>query len=449
MVNELRELLRDNVASPPHDDGDLSAVLRNGRRRVRRRRLASVGGTAIVAAAVVGLTSFVWPSPPDLDAAGVPRPDAPALRLAEAREAVEGRDYGLLASYTNTNLEADNGQYFEGVTGDGRILFRDGPRQDQPRARYALLNPANGKKDWLPEPPAPEGEQLWPVDLGARRLVLTGLRVGGKDADPSRHGRLFAVVFDRDAGRWHRLEWAKLPPLDRPGPGTLAPDGRLYVRVPATRGKPPAGGWPTGPDGEADDSGAAGDTYRLWSVSLVDPGDVRNEQLTVGDVAFTQRSMVWTDSTNGDSGLVHVRDIKTGEERSFDPRSGKRCNLLSFGAYDQRIVMGEYCGTYGGNVRDDRVQVVTTEGQQVVTIQDSGIDGTLAGGSDVVTITSHQRGRSGTYLYDLRTDRFLQVARKVSQWALTGGPTPERGFLWSTPVNHGNGAKQWFGELLH
>ena len=41
---------------------------------------------------------------------------------------------------------------------------------------------------------------------------------------------------------------------------------------------------------------------------------------------------MWTDSTNGDAGRVHVRDLATGEEHAFDPRTGERCNLLSFGA---------------------------------------------------------------------------------------------------------------------
>ena len=58
--------------------------------------------------------------------------------------------------------------------------------------------------------------------------------------------------------------------------------------------------------------------------------------------------MVWTDSTNGDAGLVHVRDLATGEESSFDPHNGERCNLLDFGATGDRIVMGQYCGTYDG-----------------------------------------------------------------------------------------------------
>ena len=43
----------------------------------------------------------------------------------------------------------------------------------------------------------------------------------------------------------------------------VGPDGRVYVAVQVQAGQPPKGGWPTGPDGEADDADADGDTYRL------------------------------------------------------------------------------------------------------------------------------------------------------------------------------------------
>lgn len=436
MVNELRELMRDTASHPPADDRDLAVVLRTGRRRVRRRRLAVVGGTALATAAVVGLTTVVWPSPPDLDAAGVPSTGAPTLRLADAREAVEGNDYRVLASYTNDNLNQDNGQYFDGVTADGMVLFRDGPRMEQPRPRYALLDPDSGEKDWLPDS---EVRQSWtvPVELGTDRLVLLeglgGMRV-----------RMVAHVYDREAREWSTTSWPDLPATDLPN-GELGPDGRVYVRVPATQGQPPPGGWPTDAGGEADDADADGDTYRLWSASLSDPADVRDEGLTVGEVAFTDTEMVWTDATNGDSGRVHVRELETGEEHAFDPHAGERCNLLSFGATDDRVVMGQYCGTYG-DVRDDRVQVLTTDGDQVVTVQDSDLDGGLATGSDIVSVTSYQRGQAGTYVYDLETERFLRLSDDVSQWSL-GGPTPPGQVLWHTPANFGKGATQWLGEL--
>jgi hypothetical protein len=437
MVNELRELMHDTASQPPADDHDLAVVLRSGRRRVLRRRVLVGGGTALATAAVVALTSVVWPSPPDLDAAGVPAPDAPTLRLSDARQAVEGEDYRVLTSHTNENLNQDNGQYLEGVTDDGLVLFRDGPRRAQPMPRYALLDPATGEKRWLPDPG--NATSFAPaLELGTDRLVLLagegGMRV-----------RLVAHVFDRSTERWSATAWPDLPRIDLPS-GELGPDDRIYVRVPATEGEPPPGGWPTGAGGEADDADAEGDTYRLWSASLTDPSDVRDEGLTVGEIAFTDTSMVWTDATNGDAGRVHVRDLATGEEHAFDPHAGQRCNLLSFGATDDHVVMGQYCGTYG-DVRDDRVQVVTTDGDQVVTVQDSDIEGGMTGASGIATISSYQRGQAGTYVYDIATERFLRLSDDVSQFALGGGPTLPGQVLWDTPVNRRNGATQWLGEL--
>ncbi len=58
MVNDLRELLSANVASPPHDDLEMATVLTSGRRRVRRRRLTALGGTAAVTAVLVATASL-------------------------------------------------------------------------------------------------------------------------------------------------------------------------------------------------------------------------------------------------------------------------------------------------------------------------------------------------------------------------------------------------------
>jgi hypothetical protein len=177
--------------------------------------------------------------------------------------------------------------------------------------------------------------------------------------------------------------------------------------------------------------------------------DVRDEGLTVGSLAFTDTSMVWTDSSNGDSGRVHVRNLETGEEHGFDPHSGEKCNLLTFGATDERIVMGQYCGTYDGGVRDDRVQVLDTDGDQVVTLQGSGIEGALASeaGDGLVVVTSYEPDGAGTYIYDLDSERFLRITEEVSSW-ITSGPTQEGQFLWNTPVNRGDGMAQHLGELI-
>lgn len=443
MVNDLRELLSTSAGSPPPDSLDLEAVLTAGRRRVRRRRVATLGGTAFAAAGLVlaGALVSVNDGPPNFAAAGVPHPNAPTLRLPSADAAAEGTDYRVLASYTNKNLDRDNGQYFDGVTDDGLILFRDGPRMDQPQPRFALMNPATGQKDWLPDPQVGQAQTM-PLKLGKERLVLLS-------APDGMRGKLVALVFDRGTRQWSSVRWPDLPRGGSPLGAALGPDDRIYVPVPATHGEPPPGGWPTGPNGEADDSGAAGDTYRLWSASLTDPSDVRDEGLTVGALAFTNHLMVWTDSTNGDSGRVHVRNLDTGKEDAFVPRSGEKCNLLSFGATDNRIVMGEYCGTYDDGVRDDRVQILDTEGDQVVTLQGSGIEGALTStaGDGLVTVTSYEPDAAGTYIYDLGSGRFLRLSDAVSSWS-TSGPTPDRQFLWNIPENRGRGMTEQLGELI-
>ena len=443
MVNDLRELLRGDVASPPHDNLDLGAVLAGGRRRVRRRRLAAIGGTALATAALVaaGSLASLNGGRPDFASAGVPKPDAPTLRLADAVAAAKGTDYRVLASYTNENLNRDTGQYFDGVTDDGLILFRDGPRMDQLRPRFALMDPATGEKDWLPDLDIGQ-VQTWPCELGERRLVLLGAEGGMKV-------ELVAYVFDRERRQWATMTWPDLPAVEDPFGAVVGPDDRLYVPVPDAQGQPPEGGWPVGPGGEADDADAEGDTYRLWSVSLTDRTDVRDEGLTVGSLAFTDHSMVWTDSSNGDSGRVHVRSLETGDEQAFDPRSGEKCNLLSFGATDDRIVMGEYCGTYEGGVRDDRVQVLDTNGDQVVTLQGSGIEGELTSvaGDGLVTVRSYESDGAGTYIYDLDSGRFLRITEDVSSWS-TSGPTQQGQFLWNTPENRRRGMTQHLGELI-
>jgi hypothetical protein len=440
-MTELRELMHQNVADPPHDSVDLQALVAAGRRRRRSRRIRVLGvAAAVTVSAVVGAAILV----PRVSGAGPsapPRPDAPTLHLSDASRGVAGRDYRVLTSYTNHNLDRDNGQYFDGVTDDGKILFRDGPRSGRLRPRLALMDPRTGTKDWLPDLHIGQ-TQTMPVELGAHRLILGAIGGGGFQ------GPFVAYVFDRDTGRWHQMRWPGLPDTTALH-AEMGPDDRIWVSVPATQGQPPPGGWPTDSSGEADDAGAQGDTYHLWSVSASDPSDVRDEHLTVGSVAFTPTSMVWTDGTNGASGLVHVRDLSTGEERKFDPHAGSRCNMLSLSATQERVVLSEYCGTYADGVRDDRVQILSTTGGQVVTIQDSGMDGainTLGGDNDVVTIDSYEHHGPGTYVYDLDSGRFLRISHGESRYAL-GGPAPADDFMWATPVNHGHGATLWLGRL--
>lgn len=435
MVNDMRDLLHEAAANPPADDIDLAAVLAKGRRRVRRRRAGLTGGVALSMVAAVALTALVGSGDAGRDtpaATTVPRPEGPVVRLADARQAKEGVDYDVLASYENKDLGAANGQYYDGVTDDGLILFRDGPHGPQNQVRYALLDPATGRKDWLPQ--FPEGQQVFPAELGTDRLVLLTFR------SPRGHG-VRAWVFDRATRTWSSVEWAGLPRKASVFKAELGPDGRLYVGVQATAGSPPQGGSPTGPDGEVDDAGSEGETYDLWSVSLSDAADARDEGLRVGDVAFTEDAMIWSAATNGVNQRIHVRDLATGAEHDFDPRSGERCNLLGLGALGERIVLSQYCGTYDDG-RDDRIQIVTTAGEPVATIQGDGIDGWVTGG--VVKVTSHDRRRPGTYVYELDSGAFARISEGVegvSSWSL-GGPVPEGYVLWDTPIGSAKGPEE-------
>jgi hypothetical protein len=453
MVNELRELLHDNVAAPPPDPADLVSVLATGRRRVRRRRRLVVGGAALATAGVVSIGAWAWvnPSPADLVASGVPTPPGQVVHLADARPAVEGTDYRTLASYTNEDLDSDNGEYFDGVTDDGLVLFREGRTSTREQERFALMDPATGEKQWLPTSPG-NGEQTWAIELTTARLVL--MRFASSDGT-GMSSRPVLDVYDRDTAAWRTIAWPALPADDNPSFVTVGPDGRAYVALVRDPGKVPEGGWPMGPDGEADDADAEGDVRALWSMSLTDSSDVRDEGLRVGSFGFDGDRLVYTDSSNGAAGRVHVRNLVTGEETSFDPGLGERCNLLGFDVAGGRIAMSQYCGTYEDGVRDDRVQVVTTDGEQVVTVQDDGVDGgRLVAGGDFLTVTSYDRATSGTYVYDVEGERLVRLSEGHSPWTVGSGPTPGDQLMWSTPAGRKvamfgrSGATVHLGEIV-
>lgn len=262
-------------------------------------------------------------------------------------------------------------------------------------------------------------------------------------------------LFDRSTATWTTVAWPTLPASENPSFVTVGPDGRAYVALVTDPGDVPEGGWPTGPDGEADDADAEGDVRALWSMSLTDPADVRGEGLRVGSFGFPDDALVWTDSTNGAAGRVHVRDLASGEETAFDPELGERCNLLGLSAAGDRIAMSQYCGNYGGGVRDDRVQVVTTDGEQVVTVQDSGVDGgRLVAGGDFLTLRAYERPTGGTYVYDFEDGRLLRLSEGHLSWEIGTGPTPGDTFMWTTPAGGRDltfgrsGTEVHLGELI-
>jgi hypothetical protein len=427
MVNHLRDLLRESVVDAPRGDIDVASVLTAGRRRVRSRRTALLVGTAALVALVVGggaaLLGLGLGS--DFDAANRSgqrqmEPVGPVLSLADARRAREGTDYRVLAKHTNEDLDRAQGQYFAGVTDDDQVLFLDGPRALPQSTGIALMDPRTGEKKWLPGAPR---RVEWPVELSAERLVF--IRTLDDDVDP-----LQADVFDRVARTWSTIEWRALPIQGRIpvlGQVSSGPDDRFYVGL-----------FRPGDNGRSD----------LWSVSMSDPADVRNEHLVVGAFNVTGDLLTWTDGGDGNeapTGHVHVRNLASGQEASFDPRPGDRCSQQSLGRTKRYIVLGLNCGTL--DLQDDNwFQVFTADGDPVVTVRDDGIDEATVSDSAVTLHASAAGELSGNYVYVFSSGRLLRVSDAVSRFGLGGWPSGDF-LLWDTPVSDGHGATQWLGEL--
>ena len=65
MVNDLKALMRENVAAPPPDHLDLDSLVGAGRRRVQGRRAAAAGAASLLLAGAVVTAAIVWPQGPD------------------------------------------------------------------------------------------------------------------------------------------------------------------------------------------------------------------------------------------------------------------------------------------------------------------------------------------------------------------------------------------------
>ncbi len=420
MVTHLHDLLNEAVATPPPGGRDVDEIVRAGRRRIRARRARRAGVATLAVGGVALGSTLAWTSPyvtPTLEEAGAPRPPGRVIDLADARAAVPGTDFTTIATLTNADLNWANGRDALGDTPDGKVLVQDGPHGRHNTTRYALVDAgdidATRDEAWLPAEGQPEGGvDAFPVALEEDRLVLATM------GDGSSRGTLRVHTYDRATQEWSQTQWSGLPKVARPWT-TLGPDGRLYVRTEVARGAIPEGGWPVGVDGEAEDAGAEGDTYALWSVALDDPTDVREEGVVGGAFGFAGDDLVWTDAVNGAAGMVHVRDAATGEVTTWDPQLGERCNLLGFGVGGERIAMSQYCGTYrkgAGSVRDDRVQVFDLDGRLVTTVQDSGISGWMSPASGVLTLWAYRGSVAGTYAYDFASDQLVRLSEGHSPW---------------------------------
>ena len=240
--------------------------------------------------------------------------------------------------------------------------------------------------------------------------------------------------------------------LAGPGRRRVLPHGRRSRRPALHRRARLAGEDPRGwladrlHSGEADDADAEGDTYHLWSVSLSDAQDVRDEGLTFGSLAFTPSSMVWTDSERRAAGRVHVRDLSSGEEHSR-PHAGDRCNLLLL-RRDRRP------DRHGRVLRHLRPRGPRRPGagpdhrrRQVTTIQDSGLDGAIAGTGGVnglVVITAYPPDAGHLASTTWAPTGWIRVSDAIARFAM-GGPVPAGQFVWTTPSTAT--APQWLGEV--
>jgi hypothetical protein len=416
MVNDLRRLLHDSVTAPPADRMQLADVLDTGKRKVRRRRVAALTGIAAAVVCVIGLAGFVGggmsPRPDDSSVADRSNdPIGRVLWLADAEAAVAGRDYDVLTTQTNEDLDRSRGRYFDGFTDDGLVLVQDGPR-GRKAARFALLDPRTGTRSWLA--PAPVSLEQ-PLHLGRYRLLLRAAEVTPDENGPG------VWSYDRRTRQWRHLEWPVLPGGEY-STAVLGPENRLYV------------GLATGSDWE---------TFDLWSVALDDPADVRDEKTEVGDFDIDGTRLVWTDASSRPISKVTVRDLETDDEDSFDPKSGDRCDQLDLQATASRIILTENCGIRD-RIRDDRIQVVEYDGKSVLTVRGDGSDIAQAG-DDRLLVDSYGP-KPGSYLYRFDTGDWLRVSEETSRYGLINDSWGDLQ-TWHTAANGWRGAKQWVVRL--
>ncbi len=430
---DLEQALRASVQSPPYDTLDLDALVASGRQRVRRRAVrraaAGLGVSALVASLVAATMLFPGISglrvvPP----AGGDVPAGEVLHLDDATDAVRGTDYRVLTTYASGDLDEANGRSFGPMLSDGTVVVQDGPSGTDNRSRWGLLDPDTATTTWLADPVGPE------VPSAPQRAVAANERYLVLDAASTEDGSLTLWVLDRRADRWHRKAL--------PVPGAVADlmtpayalDGdRLYV-------------------GLQSDLVADRNRQHLHSVALgglVDEsgrtGLLRDERLDLGDFDITDGRLVYLPRRNAPTSELHVRTLESGSEKVHDIRSGDRCNQLGLQAAGRYVALGQYCGTRA-TVRDDRVQVVDLDGDPVVTVQDSNIDGAAAMSDRFVTLVSGMPGQDGTYAYDLQRRRLVRLSTQGSSWY--GGNAAEGDRLaWSDGILDGRGRRTVFADL--
>lgn len=400
MVNDLTDLMRASAADTPSDEVDVATVVATGRRRARTRRTVVGAGVATLAAAAVVGTAVLAGGSSGPDAAGqrrtAPPVEGPVVRLADARSAVEGVDLDLLTTHEVRSLESEPSDRVVGTTEDGQLVtVEDNVRG---RARAALVDPVSGQTDELPL----GGASVVPAELAEDRLVFMTLA----------SGTLAQVdVLDRTTRTWSHVTWPALMELagdQQVQPVGVGPDDRLYLAVP---------------------TGSSPEDLELWSASLTDPDDVRDEGVPGATADLSGGVLAWTDSREAPTGPLHVRDLVTGEQTEHEVPGGEACSTwVVRGA--GLTALSQSCGT--ADAPDERVVLLDDAGDVAATVQSTSLGNVRFVGSDAVIASAAGRD-AGTYVYDVEDRKLIQLTDE-DEYGPVARLTSSPMLVWGTHI---------------
>jgi hypothetical protein len=370
-MTDLRELMYD-ASSAAGGPADLDAVVAEGQRRVRRRRL--VGSGIAVAATASLVTALVLVAPRLSDSA--PEPAKPEPVRLTTDDAIQLEPRVLHEQTVAVDRDGSTPLTYDGITSDGRVVLH---RVVQSFAHQAgLLDPASGDITWYDPVPTRGGLGLGePLLLDRTRLLFAQ----GPD-----EGRFFNVLtLDRASGTWRvtRVETTEADPYYFNWSPFLAADGRVWFRGgPNLRGDPAPVEW--------------------WSASTTESGPARLEEAAAPGLGSGHGRLLSRIDPNGQ--LV-VRDLLDGNEWSASLGSG--CTNGWATTAENRVLVSQLCPD-GAQfvVFDAKGNPVLLISDGLVILDDKAVDGSVG-------VTMPARG--SFYILDLEKLTLSEVASSGCQ----------------------------------
>lgn len=402
-MNDLGTLLHDAAHDSPADGFDVTAVVRAGRSRVRRRR-AAVGVAALT---TVGLVAAVPVGLARLDRGGVPAPaDSPgrALSLADAVAAEPGRDYTAVTTFRAGDGDRLTGEFVRGVLPDGRIVLQRYPDGGNEPSQVGIVD--EGTTRWAD--PKMLGNYL---GTGGTEVLFSGALVHRPDFHADE-----LLALDAETLTWRRVTSRMLDSNQHAQPMTAPAGGAAFFGAGVT---------------------SEVRTQPLYRVDL-GSGSVTKARV-VGNSAQLGGSVVWTERFNTPNDTVTL-DEPGRAPSSFDPETGA-CAQKDIALTGTRIVLMLNCTASDPESTDvvDRIELFTHDGTKLWTLDAQEL-GPVRVGDRFATITSWKQGEEGTYSYDLATDRFLRLTDSMS--AFTGNETGAGNVVvWQRPVDGNRSAE--------